>query len=151
MLTAQGAYLKLEGGNIMIHGPGTMAFKGSMKELAGPEAEAVTLPALPHPDNVANAIELMYHYDDLDGIPGAPYKVTFEGGAVREGVLDNKGKAMLTNVPPGRYTVEFGEDPRAWSAPPEEPPAYKDPQVQARARAEIEAVRRAMENGEERA
>ena len=34
MLTAQGAYLKLEGGNIMIHGPGTMTFKASMKELA---------------------------------------------------------------------------------------------------------------------
>ncbi len=36
MLTAQGAFLKLEGGNIMLHGPGTMTFKASMKELTGP-------------------------------------------------------------------------------------------------------------------
>jgi uncharacterized protein (DUF2345 family) len=48
MLTSQGAYIKLEGGNIMIHGPGTMTFKASMKELTGPQsasAEAPTLPA----------------------------------------------------------------------------------------------------------
>jgi hypothetical protein len=47
MLTAQGAFLKLEGGNIMIHGPGTMTFKASMKELTGPanaNSLAVRLP-----------------------------------------------------------------------------------------------------------
>lgn len=47
MLTAQGAFLKLEGGNIMLHGPGTIAFKASQKELAGPASatRSVTLPA----------------------------------------------------------------------------------------------------------
>lgn len=40
MLTAQGASLKLEGGNIMIHGPGTIAFKASAKELAGPASSS---------------------------------------------------------------------------------------------------------------
>ncbi|MYM91215.1 DUF2345 domain-containing protein, partial [Rugamonas sp. FT82W] len=40
MLTAQGAYLKLEGGNIMIHGPGTMTFKAGMKELTGPASSS---------------------------------------------------------------------------------------------------------------
>lgn len=43
MLTAQGAVLKLEGGNIMIHGPGKMEFKASMKELAGPKSSSSTL------------------------------------------------------------------------------------------------------------
>jgi type VI secretion system secreted protein VgrG len=38
LLTAQGAYLKLEGGNIMIHAPGKVEFKASMKELAGPSS-----------------------------------------------------------------------------------------------------------------
>jgi uncharacterized protein (DUF2345 family) len=37
LLTAQGAYLKIEGGNIMLHGPGKIEFKASMKELAGPK------------------------------------------------------------------------------------------------------------------
>ena len=47
MLTAQGAFIKLEGGNIMIHGPGRMEFKASKKELAGPKSasSAVSLPA----------------------------------------------------------------------------------------------------------
>ena len=40
MLTAQGASLKLEGGNIMIHGPGAMTFKASMKELTGPASSS---------------------------------------------------------------------------------------------------------------
>jgi type VI secretion system secreted protein VgrG len=36
LMTAQGAYIRLEGGNIQIHGPGLMAFKSGVKELAGP-------------------------------------------------------------------------------------------------------------------
>ncbi len=47
LLTAQGAYLKLEGGNIMLHGPGKIEFKASMKELAGPQSSMVDLPHLP--------------------------------------------------------------------------------------------------------
>jgi type VI secretion system secreted protein VgrG len=54
MLTAQGAYLKLEGGNIMIHGPGTMTFKASMKDLTGPQSASAEGPALP----AAGAVKL---------------------------------------------------------------------------------------------
>ncbi len=43
MLTVQGAYLKLEGGNIMIHGPGKMTFKAGMKELTGPASASSTV------------------------------------------------------------------------------------------------------------
>jgi type VI secretion system secreted protein VgrG len=38
VLTAQGASIKLEGGNIMIHGPGQISFKASMKKLGGPKS-----------------------------------------------------------------------------------------------------------------
>jgi type VI secretion system secreted protein VgrG len=44
LLTAQGAYLKLEGGNIMIHAPGKVEFKATMKELAGPKSVGSKLP-----------------------------------------------------------------------------------------------------------
>jgi type VI secretion system secreted protein VgrG len=37
LFTAQGAMLKLEGGNIMLHAPGKVEFKASKKELAGPK------------------------------------------------------------------------------------------------------------------
>jgi type VI secretion system secreted protein VgrG len=40
LMTAQGACLKLEGGNIMLHGPGKVEFKASMKELAGPKSNS---------------------------------------------------------------------------------------------------------------
>jgi len=48
-LTAHGASLRLEGGDITLLGPGTMAFKASMKELTGPArvtATSVDLPAV---------------------------------------------------------------------------------------------------------
>lgn len=51
LLTAQGAFIKLAGGDIMIHGPGAMSFKASMKELAGPAMSTQVLPSLPLAEN----------------------------------------------------------------------------------------------------
>lgn len=39
-LAAQGAWLRLEGGNIEVHGPGAMEFKASAKELTGPQGSS---------------------------------------------------------------------------------------------------------------
>ena len=141
LLTAQGAALKLSGGDIEIHGPGKMQFKASMKELAGPATISPELPSLPHPANVANALELNFQYDDLQAVPGAPYKVTFADGSVRNGTLDDKGHTRLRNVPPGEYMVEFGEDPREWEAPVEPEPEYKKASVREEARLAIEQAR----------
>lgn len=38
--SAQGAWLKLEGGNIEVHGPGAMEFRASAKELTGPQGSS---------------------------------------------------------------------------------------------------------------
>ena len=46
LLAAQGAFIKLEGGNIVVHCPGKVEFKASMKELAGPKSATQT-PVLP--------------------------------------------------------------------------------------------------------
>jgi type VI secretion system secreted protein VgrG len=46
LLTAQGACLKLVGGDIMLHAPGKVEFKASMKELAGPKSSTASY-ALP--------------------------------------------------------------------------------------------------------
>jgi len=112
-----------------------------MKELTGPASSSPELPALPHPANVANSIELNFQYDDLDAVPGAPYIVTFGDGSVRKGELDEKGHAVLKNVPFGEYTVEFGEDPRDWKPSPEPEPEYKKASVQEDARMAIERAR----------
>jgi type VI secretion system secreted protein VgrG len=50
LLTAQGACLKLEGGNIELHGPGKIEFKATMKELAGPASSSFHMPSLPKTD-----------------------------------------------------------------------------------------------------
>ncbi|MES2319855.1 MAG: type VI secretion system Vgr family protein [Pseudomonadota bacterium] len=47
LLTAQGAFIKLEGGNIMIHGPGKIQFKATMKELTGPSSNSTAFPQFP--------------------------------------------------------------------------------------------------------
>jgi type VI secretion system secreted protein VgrG len=48
LLTAQGAYLRLTGGNIELHGPGKIEFKATLKELAGPAKTNYVLPQFPH-------------------------------------------------------------------------------------------------------
>jgi type VI secretion system secreted protein VgrG len=40
LLTAQGAYIKLEGGNIEVHAPGLVAFKAEMKNWTGPMSDS---------------------------------------------------------------------------------------------------------------
>ena len=47
MLTALGAFIKIEGGNIMLHGPGKVEFKASMKELTGPRSSSFMALAFP--------------------------------------------------------------------------------------------------------
>jgi type VI secretion system secreted protein VgrG len=142
LLTAGGAYIKLEGGNIEIHAPGMVEFHATMKELAGPQSSSIDLPNLPKAQNLHNDIELLYQYDDLESVSGAPYKVRFEDGTVRTGTVDAKGHALVTNVPKGGYTVEFGEDARLWKVPaPDAHPEHKKASVQATAKALIDKER----------
>lgn len=100
MLTAQGAFLKLEGGNIMIHGPGKITFKASMKELTGPSGVRPQLPRLPVPQdwpgvhsqqvNIANFIGV----DTLttEALAQVPYSVRDESGSrIASGVTSPAG------------------------------------------------------------
>jgi type VI secretion system secreted protein VgrG len=111
LLTAQGAYLKLEGGNIMLHGPGRIEFKASMKELAGPASVHFAAPELPGGALEPNRLTLERLYHDGEALAGAPYEVTFANGETRRGKLDGAGRARLDNVPPGSANVRFGAMP----------------------------------------
>lgn len=109
LLTAKGASLKLEAGNIMIHGPGTMAFKASMKELAGPAKSAPVLPHLPAAGVLDNAQQSAYSvrfdaaglFDSPLVAAGAPYMLKRADGSVFEGRLDQFGRTsrVITDVP----------------------------------------------------
>ncbi|MGK5056737.1 type VI secretion system Vgr family protein [Janthinobacterium sp. LB2P49] len=112
LMTVQGAYLKLEGGNIEIHGPGKMEFKASMKELTGPASSAAKLPYLPQAGQAKNFLELNYRWDDLQPMVGAPYTLLFANGITMEGKLDAHGFARLDDIPNSGAVVLYGEDER---------------------------------------
>ena len=113
LMTAQGAYLRLEGGNIMLHGPGKIEFKASLKEWAGPASASPVLPHLPNPADSNNFLELNYRWDDMQPMVGAPYLVKFADGTSLKGKLDAKGHARLEHTPDSVAVVTYGEDERA--------------------------------------
>ena len=93
MMTAQGAYLKLEGGNIMLHGPGTMTFKASMKELTGPANGSFGAPLPPVKDLYNEAFVVR---DEKTGeiMPNVRYRLESAGGSVIEGYTDAQGRTQ---------------------------------------------------------
>lgn len=121
MMTAQGASLKLEGGNIMLHGPGTITFKATMKELAGPQSAHFVPPDLPIGELQPNQLMLERLYHDQEPLVGAPYQVFFADGSSKKGRLDGAGRAVLTNVPAGAAKVIFGAMPGAYARKDQRP------------------------------
>jgi uncharacterized protein (DUF2345 family) len=92
LLTAQGAYIRISGGNIEVHGPGQIAFKASTKELAGPKSTAG--PSLRFPNSgVVLSNEQWHSY-------AAKYRVVDEEVA-------RPGQAYILDLPDG--TRYFGE------------------------------------------
>ncbi|MFC3032174.1 hypothetical protein ACFOEE_06560 [Pseudoalteromonas fenneropenaei] len=59
-------------------------------------------------------IELAYHYQDGSPVQNAPYEVRLHDGTVLTGQLDQNGQARLENVPPGQFSVVYGEDSRPY-------------------------------------
>ena len=94
MLTAQGAGLKLEGGNIMLHGPGAVTFKASLKELSGPASSTPKLPLLPRSEG-----EPADQHFVLKGHSGKPvanrrYRAA-TGNQTIEGFTDVAGRSAI--------------------------------------------------------
>ena len=104
LLTAQGAYIKLEGGNIEVHAPGNVEFKASKKELAGPVS-------ISSPDLAMKVSELTIkrdleiEYVDADGhaLTDEPIALHFSAGGEKKVVLDNEGRAIIKNAPLGPF------------------------------------------------
>ncbi|MET3135462.1 uncharacterized protein (DUF2345 family), partial [Oxalobacteraceae bacterium GrIS 1.11] len=100
MLTAQGAYLKLEGGNIMIHGPGKMEFKASMKEWAGPAMTKLNLPEMPKSKLYAGRFKILDN-SDKNPMSDRLYRKQRQDGKVFFGRTDQDGhtQEILTAEP----------------------------------------------------
>ena len=108
--------IRLDGNAITFETSGTLSVKGAGHPLIGPGGQAAELPALPQPTTQTHWLEL--NYRDLYALPmvGAPYTIRFADGTTRKGNLDAQGHAKLDGVPPGPYTVAYGE-----AQPPAEP------------------------------
>ncbi|KVP96834.1 type VI secretion protein [Burkholderia ubonensis] len=121
LLTSGGAYIRIQDGNIEIHAPGKIDFKGAQHAFNGPTSGTYDLPALPKGD-LHSKLELNLMDDNLKAVPNAPYKVVFENGTTMAGRLDGNGHAVLRDVPGGAAKVFFGEDARPFN-PQAVPPA----------------------------
>lgn len=66
-------------------------------------------------------IEIELVGEDDEPIPGARYRITLPGGALREGELDDQGRARLDDLPAGACRVSFPDlDEEAWELVAEE-------------------------------
>jgi type VI secretion system secreted protein VgrG len=115
LLTAGGGYIRI-GKDIEIHNPGQQSQKAANFALSGPASMSAELPHLPKAENKDNWIEINHHYDDLEPMKGAPYKLIFEDGSQLSGKLDGNGFARHEGVPKGRVTVKLEDDQRSWKA-----------------------------------
>ena len=107
LLTAQGAAIKIEGGNITLSCPGQIDFKASAKELAGP----VSVPNLEIAHKVSELNikrDLEIEYVDAEGNSPAnePIRLVFNGGVKKNIVLDSAGKATLRDAPLGPVSAQ---------------------------------------------
>jgi type VI secretion system secreted protein VgrG len=104
LLTAQGAYIKLEGGNIEVHAPGKVEFKASAKELAGPVSVAGADIAMKISElNMKRDLEIEYVDADGNVLTDEPIDISFLGGTNKNVTLDGNGKAKLNNAPLGPF------------------------------------------------
>lgn len=107
LLTAQGASIKLEGGNIDIFGPGAIDFKASKKELAGPKSAALVLPALPKSQALIDAsdksvfsqqLNAAYFIEHFSQFAGLPYQVWKKDAAIQLGAGQLDAAGLSTRI-----------------------------------------------------
>ena len=99
LLTAQGACLKLEGGNIMLHAPGKVEFKASMKELAGPQDGSVSVPALPKAREIYNEAFVIRNEETKEPMAFVRYRLESASGVTIEGITDAMGRTQRIFTP----------------------------------------------------
>lgn len=99
LLTAQGACLKLEGGNIMLHAPGKVEFKATKKELAAPANGSVSKLDLPKAKDIYNEAFVIMDEETKQPMAHVRYRLESASGVVVEGVTDASGRTQRIFTP----------------------------------------------------
>lgn len=104
LMTAGGAYLKLEDGNIELHAPAMVAFKASLKEFTGPLSVTSSEQAKKvHELEIKRDLEIEYVDAEGNVLTGEPIGLSFHGGIDKQMTTDGSGKATLNNAPLGPF------------------------------------------------
>ncbi|CAG9193601.1 Type VI secretion system spike protein VgrG2b [Paraburkholderia tropica] len=93
MLMCDGAYIKLQSGDIEIGCPGTLRFKAANYDMQGPVSQNADVPQF----NVGNT-QCRFVATLPDGqraVPNQPYTITLKNGEVIKGVTDSQGGTQL--------------------------------------------------------
>ncbi|WP_434633152.1 type VI secretion system Vgr family protein [Chromobacterium sp. CV08] len=110
LLTSGGAYIRIKGGNIEVHCPGTVSIKGAQHNLSGPASMTVTHPD--YPKSIPK-VPLTLHMDQApqgggSSWTGMPYTLLADGGEVQRGIIDESGQLNLKHAPTTqKYTVKL--------------------------------------------
>ena len=128
ILECGGAFIQLKDGSITLGGPFDLFFKTITVQKQGKASQGPGLPVLPSGKvgDLPHFLEISHHYEDLEPVRNAPYKVHLRNGTTLSGTLDDKGFARLDGVPPGKGTVELSEDARQWAGEPKRPNTDSD-------------------------
>ncbi|MBB5547005.1 type VI secretion system tip protein VgrG [Paraburkholderia fungorum] len=109
LLTSGGAYIRIKDGNIEIHAPGTIDFKGANFPFSGPTRMDVTNPAFKDMPTRRLALNTMASPSATNVVPaGMPYKLYADGALIKQGVFDNTGQLPIDHhVTTQKYTLEM--------------------------------------------
>ncbi|WP_236840175.1 type VI secretion system Vgr family protein [Brenneria goodwinii] len=117
-LSCGGGYIRLKGGNIELGCPGNILLKSANVQKMSAASLNIPLPALPA---VGPAVlELDLRDLDMSPVAHAAYTLTFEGGSVITGKLDENGYARHDDVPDEPANVHY-------ELPPSKPEPQWDP------------------------
>lgn len=101
LVTCGGVYIRLAGGNIEIHAPGKISYKGSKHDLAGPSSTNVELPIFTNSTLNWHDEQLQFVNEAGSPLKKAKYILHLENGNTVEGTTDQHGKTqrVLTSKP----------------------------------------------------
>ncbi|WP_051453124.1 type VI secretion system Vgr family protein [Dechloromonas agitata] len=111
LATAQGAYLKIEGGSIELHAPGKVEFKASQKSWTGPASASPDGLSFPKSKDLYDEQFVIRDEKTQAPIAGAPYRiVNGKGLVVFSGIADEKGQtARLTFAKAEQLKLQWGK------------------------------------------
>ncbi|HTH73966.1 MAG TPA: type VI secretion system Vgr family protein [Trinickia sp.] len=108
-LTSGGAYIRIQGGNIEIHAPGTVDVKAAQRVFNGPTRMDVNHPDFKDMPTKRLTLKLHASPDAPNSVPaGMPYKLFADGALVKQGVIDRTGYLPVDHhVTTQQYRLEM--------------------------------------------